>query len=145
MDFFHIPVIFPLLRPNILLGTMFSDILNLCSFLTVKDQVSLPYKTIEKLVLFTHFNPYFCKWKGGGTTDSPTSICYKFFRKCNLDLLLPSPNIWTLTHRKALLATFTLWLMYCILETRHEHNYIYFSLSLSSVAAFNTASVFCLW
>jgi hypothetical protein len=38
-------LILHLLRPNILLKTLFSNILSLCFSLTVRDQVSHPYKT----------------------------------------------------------------------------------------------------
>jgi hypothetical protein len=37
-----------LLGPNILLSTLFSNTLNQCSSLNVKDQVSHPYKTTGK-------------------------------------------------------------------------------------------------
>jgi hypothetical protein len=39
------PVISCLLGPNILLSTLFSYVLNLCSLLSVTDQVSHPYET----------------------------------------------------------------------------------------------------
>jgi hypothetical protein len=44
------------LRPNILLNTLFSNTLNLCSSLNVRDQVSHPYKTshcLQSLPKFT--------------------------------------------------------------------------------------------
>jgi hypothetical protein len=37
------------LRPNVFLGTLFSNTLSLCSFLSVRDQLSHPYKTTTKL------------------------------------------------------------------------------------------------
>jgi hypothetical protein len=40
------------LGPNILLSTLFSDTLNLCSSVNVTDQVSHPYNTTGKI--------YFC-------------------------------------------------------------------------------------
>jgi len=40
-----------LLGPNILLSTMFSNILNQCSSLSVRDQVSQPYKTKGKIIV----------------------------------------------------------------------------------------------
>jgi hypothetical protein len=39
-----------LLGPNILLSTLFSNTLNLCSSLNVRDKVSHPYKTIGKII-----------------------------------------------------------------------------------------------
>jgi hypothetical protein len=41
----HSPVTSSLLGPNILLRTLFSNTLSLCSFLNMRDQVSHPYKT----------------------------------------------------------------------------------------------------
>jgi len=40
-----------LLGPNIHLSTLFSNILNLCSSLRVRDQVSHPYKTSAKIIV----------------------------------------------------------------------------------------------
>src|SRR5215468_10498431 len=50
----HSPVASSLLGPNILLSTLFSNTLSLCSSLSVRDQVSHPYKTTGKTtVLYT--------------------------------------------------------------------------------------------
>jgi hypothetical protein len=43
---------FTLLGQNILLKTLFSNTLSLCSSLNVKDQVSHPYKTTGRIILF---------------------------------------------------------------------------------------------
>jgi hypothetical protein len=40
-----------LLGPNILLSTLFSNTLNLCSSLKVRDKVSHPYKTRCKIIV----------------------------------------------------------------------------------------------
>jgi hypothetical protein len=49
------PVTSSLFGPNILLSTLFSNILSLCSSLNVREQVSHPYKTIGKIiVVFTN-------------------------------------------------------------------------------------------
>jgi hypothetical protein len=40
-----------LLRPKILLNTLFSKTLRLCSFLKVRDQVSHPYSTTGKITV----------------------------------------------------------------------------------------------
>jgi hypothetical protein len=45
------PATSSLLRPNILLSTLFPDTLNLCYFLGVRDQVPHPYKTTSKIIL----------------------------------------------------------------------------------------------
>jgi hypothetical protein len=44
----HSPVASFLLGPNILLSTLFSNTLSLCSSLSVRDHVSHPYKTTGK-------------------------------------------------------------------------------------------------
>jgi hypothetical protein len=55
-SFLQTPVASSLLGPNILLSTLFSNILNLCSSLNVKDQVSHPYNTTGKIIAFSsHF------------------------------------------------------------------------------------------
>ncbi|PNF33414.1 hypothetical protein B7P43_G04158, partial [Cryptotermes secundus] len=40
-----------ILLPNILLNTLFSNTLSLCSFLNIRDQVSHPYRTICKIIV----------------------------------------------------------------------------------------------
>jgi len=47
----HSPVTSSILGPNILLSTLFSNTLSLCSSLNVSDQVSYPYKTTGKIVV----------------------------------------------------------------------------------------------
>jgi hypothetical protein len=47
--FLHPLVTSPLLGLNILLSTLFSYILNLCSSLWVRDKISHPYENIESL------------------------------------------------------------------------------------------------
>jgi hypothetical protein len=51
-NFFHSPVTSSLFGPKILLSTLFSNTLSLCSSLNVRDQVSQTYRTTGKL--------YFC-------------------------------------------------------------------------------------
>jgi hypothetical protein len=46
-NFLQPPVTSSLLGPNILLSTLFSNTLNLCSFLNARDQVSHPHKTLN--------------------------------------------------------------------------------------------------
>jgi hypothetical protein len=50
-NFLQRPVTSSLLGPNILLSNLFSNILNLCSSLYVRDQVSNPYKTTGKIIV----------------------------------------------------------------------------------------------
>jgi hypothetical protein len=49
-SFLQSPVTYSLFGPNILLNTLFSNILSLCSSLNVRDQVSRPYRTTSKIV-----------------------------------------------------------------------------------------------
>ena len=48
---FQSPVTSSLLSPNILLNTLFSNTLNLCSSLNVSNHVSHPYKTRGKIIV----------------------------------------------------------------------------------------------
>jgi len=49
---FHLPVTSSLLGQNILLSTLFSNTLSLRSYLNVRDYVSHPHKTKEKIIVF---------------------------------------------------------------------------------------------
>ena len=53
--FLHSPFTSPLLGPNILLNTLFSNILSQRSCLNVSVQVSHPYKTTGKTIVLYHF------------------------------------------------------------------------------------------
>ena len=55
-NFLHSPVTPSLLGPNILLNTLFSKTLSLCSSLNVREQVSHPYKTYKE------YKIYFINW-----------------------------------------------------------------------------------
>jgi hypothetical protein len=44
-----------LLGPNVLLRTLFSNTLSLCSSLNVRDQVSHPYKTTGRIMVLCKF------------------------------------------------------------------------------------------
>jgi phosphate starvation-inducible membrane PsiE len=50
-SFLHSPVTLSILGPHILLNTLFSNILSLCSSLNVSDQVLHPYKTTGKIII----------------------------------------------------------------------------------------------
>jgi hypothetical protein len=45
------PVILSLFVPDILLRTLFSNTLSLCSSLNVRDRVSHPYKTTDRITV----------------------------------------------------------------------------------------------
>jgi hypothetical protein len=51
-NFLYSPVTSSLFGPNILLSTLFSNTLSLCPFLNVRDQVSHPYRTTGKIIVF---------------------------------------------------------------------------------------------
>jgi hypothetical protein len=51
-NFLHFPVTSSLLGPNIPLSTLFSNTLSLCTYLNVRDQVSHPYKTTGRIMVF---------------------------------------------------------------------------------------------
>jgi hypothetical protein len=51
MQFSSSPVTSSLFGPNILLSTLFSNTLSLCSSLNVRDQVSHPYSTTDKIIV----------------------------------------------------------------------------------------------
>jgi hypothetical protein len=50
-SFLHPPVTPSLFSPNILLNTLFSNTLSLCSSLNVRDHVSHPYRTTVKIIV----------------------------------------------------------------------------------------------
>jgi hypothetical protein len=50
-NFLHSPVTSCLIDPNMLLSTLFSNTLSLCSSLNVRDQVTHPYKTISRIMV----------------------------------------------------------------------------------------------
>jgi hypothetical protein len=52
----HSPVASSLLGPNILLSTLLSNTLSLCSYLSVRYQVSHPYKTTGKIIVLYLLN-----------------------------------------------------------------------------------------
>jgi hypothetical protein len=57
-SFLQLPNISFRFGPNILLNTLFSNTISLCSSLNVRDQVSHPYRTSDKIVVFVYCN--FC-------------------------------------------------------------------------------------
>jgi len=61
-SFLHSPVTPSLLGPNILVSTLFSNTLSLCSSLNVSDHVSHPYETTGTIVvrtyIYTEYNTF---------------------------------------------------------------------------------------
>ena len=70
-----------ILGPNILLNTLFSNTLSLCSSLSDSDQVSHPYRTTGKIiVLYTlTFTFWIANWK---TKDWTAVYVFTFSRSC---------------------------------------------------------------
>jgi hypothetical protein len=50
-SFLQSPITSSLLGPNILLSTLFSNAFNLCSSVNVRDQVSHPYRSTDKIIV----------------------------------------------------------------------------------------------
>ena len=76
-SFFHSPVTSSLLGSNILLSTLFSNTLSLCSSHNVDDQVSDPYKTTGKIIvlcILLYFWTANWKTKDSVQSDSKPSL-----------------------------------------------------------------------
>jgi hypothetical protein len=56
MKLLHSPVTSSLFVPNIVLRTSFSNTLSLCSFLSVRDQVSHSYRTAFRIMILFILN-----------------------------------------------------------------------------------------
>jgi hypothetical protein len=103
-SFFH-PAITPsLFGPNILLNTLYSNTLSLCSSLTIRDHVSHPYRTTGKIIVlyiltFTFFDSRREEKCSGpnGSMHYQNSISSWFPPESNSDLLLSFPNIWSVS------------------------------------------------
>jgi hypothetical protein len=102
-NFLYSPVTSSLLDPNILLITLFSNTLILCSFLNVRDQVSHPYKTTGRIMVFIFKHLH--SWTEGGKTKHSESngskhsqnlVCSWSLHEYNFELLVLFPNVWTL-------------------------------------------------
>jgi hypothetical protein len=63
-NFLHSPVTSSLIGPNILLRTLFSNTLSLFPSLSVRDHVSHPYKTTDRIMVF-YSNLYIPKQQAG--------------------------------------------------------------------------------
>jgi hypothetical protein len=104
-NFLYSPVIPPLLGPNNLLRTLFSNTLRLCSSLSVTDQVSHPHKTTGRIKFFCSLTVIFLdsRWEDkriwqNGSKHSLNLVCSSSLHACNFDLLVLFQNIWTLSH-----------------------------------------------
>jgi hypothetical protein len=81
-NFLHSPITSSLLGQNILLRTLFSNTLSLCSSLNVRAQVSHPYKISGRIIVFVYFNLYISGQQAGrqdsepnGSKHSPNVVC----------------------------------------------------------------------
>jgi hypothetical protein len=77
-SFLQHPVTSSLLGPNILLRTLLSNTLNLCSSLNMRDQVSHPHKTTELIGII--YSKYQCNLNSKGSEDFLKIICKYPFR-----------------------------------------------------------------
>jgi hypothetical protein len=89
----------------ILLSTLFSNPLSLCSSLHVRHQVSHPYRTtgiitVLHILMFMFFDSRREDRSSGPNCSKhyQNSISSYFPSESNFDLLLSSPNIWSVTH-----------------------------------------------
>jgi len=91
---FHLfPVISPLLGPNILLSTLFSDTLSLRSSRNVSDRFSHPYRTTGKIIILciVIFKFLYSNLEGRDSAPndskrSVTFVCSLFLPEWNFDL-----------------------------------------------------------
>jgi hypothetical protein len=86
------PTTSSVLGPNILISTLFSNNLNLCSSLSVRDQISHPYKTYGVIMVLYILICKFLemKWDNSeqnGSKHFPNLMCSYFLHECNFDLL----------------------------------------------------------
>ena len=151
-SFIHFLVTPSLLGPNILLNTVFSNALSLCSSLSVSDQVSHSRKKGKIVVLYILISYFWtANWKKEGSVPndskhSLTSIC-SYFLLNKILICYGCSQIFELsTVSKELLSVITLWLppafyrfkgttishytvtSSCILISRHDHVLSFFSL-----------------
>jgi len=77
-------------------SNLFSDLLSLCSFRSVRDKVSYPHKITRKIV--------FCTLSDGRERDK----IFLTFREYSFHLLLSFPNIWTMSYFRRMLVIFIL-------------------------------------
>jgi hypothetical protein len=76
-SFLHFPDTSSVLGPNILLRTLFSNTRSLCSSLSMKDQVSHPYKTtgwvmVYGIIIFPDVSDWPVVWSTDCLPDGPT-------------------------------------------------------------------------
>jgi hypothetical protein len=125
--FLHPPLTLPLLDPNIILSTLLSNTVNLCSSLNVRDQVSHPCKTTGKIIvlcsLIVTFSDrledrrFWTAWQQAFPEFSPLWIpsliqfwCYRLsqiFELCNIF--------------KRFVSYLFFFILSCSLVTRNEH------------------------
>ena len=74
--FLHFPVISSLLRPNILLSTLFSNTISVRSSLNANDQVSHPHKTRGKVIVLYILPLYYQTVKWNTKYSAPSDSKY---------------------------------------------------------------------
>jgi hypothetical protein len=93
-----------LLRPNNFLTTLFSDILNLCSSLEVRDKVSHRNKKNTGKIIVLYILTFSLKNVQDDTRfwtewwQAFPEVIFSKLLECKFDLLLSFRNIWTFQH-----------------------------------------------
>jgi hypothetical protein len=95
---------FSFLDSTILLNTLFSKAVSLCSSPKVRDQVSHPYSTTGKITVL-YILILVLIWDGKtkdfwlNNSKHSLNLIYSWFNHdCHSDLLVSSPSIWILPH-----------------------------------------------
>jgi hypothetical protein len=120
-----------LLGPNILLSTLFSKTLSLCSLPKVRDQVSHPYSTTSKItVLYILIFRFFDmrreenRFELNNSKHSPTLIYSWFHRECHSDLLVSSQVFECCHIFKRFISYPYILVLSWVRMTRHDHIFI---------------------
>jgi hypothetical protein len=145
------PVTSSLFGPNILLSTLFSNILSLCSSFNVRDHISHPYRTTVKIIIFLYSNLYVFRLQMIGQK----SLDWMVTNITRILSVSSSIKFWFLTvvHRylncatfsKVLLAIFMLW--FCpAFWWRYSNIYLVFSAFTSRpISSLASIRVSVLW
>jgi hypothetical protein len=135
---FQPPATSSLLGQNFLLSTLFSHILSLCSFLSLRDKVSHQYKSTSKIIVLPILISRFAgkrrrddkrlwtEWQQA-VSKFKVVLIYPWIQFC----LLPFPRIlYFVTFSQDLLVISKLWLRFAF-WWRHTTTYIVFSVFTS--------------
>ena len=90
---FHFPVTSSLLDPNILLSTLFSNTLSLCSSLNVSDRVSHPLKTNRHNYISLYSNLCISEYQNGRQKVMYRVVAGIFWTKFALEFVMNASSI----------------------------------------------------